>query len=116
MVLSIFNNDETASNIAKEGDHYKTLNIHGREFQILYGYYDECERQNPLVDPMPIYPDFLKEPLYTAEGLPFVTKMQDSCEHYKGKGGSFSECADCSYYLHGDELLGVCTCPHNRKK
>lgn len=98
----------------REGDLYKEFTLHGHTFSLYYGYYEERERENPAAEPMPIYPDFLKEPRYTADGFPFVTKMQDACKHYKGRRGKFSECAECEYYLHGDELLGLCVCPENK--
>ncbi len=98
-----------------EGDLFKRFQIYGHEFEIFYGYYEDIERENPLIDPMPIYPDFLKEPQYTTDGLPFVTKMQDACEYYIGKQKICKECAECEYYKHGEELIGVCTNP-NRKE
>ena len=101
--------------VPQEGTLYKVLNLHGQTFPLYYGYYEECERQNPAVEPMPIYPDFQKEPRYTQDGFPFVTKMQDRCMHYQGKDSQFSDCAECHHYLHGEELLGICICPKNRK-
>lgn len=99
----------------REGDLYKTVRLHGHTFELYYGFYEECDRENPDIEPMPIYPNFLKEPKYTASGLPFVTKMQDSCKYYKGKHGKETECADCEYYKHGEELIGVCSCPENSR-
>lgn len=99
----------------KEGDLYKVLNILGHTFKLYYGYYEECERENPAVEPMPIYPDFIKIPEYTDSGQAFVTKMQDACKHYKGKSSKFNECAECEHYLHGDDLIGICTCRQNKK-
>jgi len=99
-----------------EGELYKRLDIHGKVFEIKYGYYEECDRNNPVVEPMPIYPDFIKNPIYTNEGLPFVTKMQDVCQYYKGKDGVDNGCAECEYYRHGEELIGVCTCVENKKE
>ena len=98
----------------KEGALFKVLKLHGQTFRITYGYYEACDRENPAVDPMPIYPDFTGNPTYSLDGFPFVTKMQDDCKHYKGRRGQFSECAECEYYLHGDELLGLCVCPENK--
>ena len=98
----------------KEGELYKVINLHGQTFPLYFGYYEKCEEENPAIDPMPIYPNFLVEPRYTDEGFAFVTKMQDSCRHYAGKSGKINECAECHYYLHGDELLGICTCPKNK--
>lgn len=110
MVLS----PDTTASPYQEGDLFKKLDVHGHSFDIYYGYYEDCERENPTVAPMPIYPDFLKEPKHTASGAPFVTKMQDACEHYRGKHTSFKECAECVFYSHGDEFIGICTCPENR--
>ena len=116
MISHLFPQDtEPQMSVCQEGDLYKIVNIHGRTFKLYYGYYEDCDRENPAVDPMPIYPDFLKEPQYTDEGFSFVTKMQDACRHYKGKAGKFNDCAECQYYMHGDELLGICTCPKNKK-
>ncbi len=101
---------------AQPGDLYKEIEIFGKTFHIYYGYYDECEQDNPLVDPMPIYPDFLKDPQHTEEGYAFVTKMQDACKHYDGKPSEYKECAECAYYHHGEELLGICTYPERSKE
>lgn len=115
MLTRIFLQDSPQSAVPKEGDVYKVLHIHDHKFELLYGYYEACERENPAIDPMPIYPDFVKEPWFTKEGLPFVTKMQDICEHYHGKNACFSECADCGYYSHGEDLIGVCVCPQKHQ-
>ena len=101
--------------LLKEGDLYRIIQLHGHTFPLYYGYYADCERENPTIDPMPIYPDFLANPQYTADGFPFVTKMQDACPYYKGNKTNCNECAECEYYAHGDELLGLCICPKNRK-
>ena len=98
-----------------EGDLYKVLTAAGQSFSLYYGYYDERERANPYIEPMPIYPDFLSEPCYTAEGFPFVTKMQDACKHYVGVANGNEECAECIWYRNGEELLGTCACLENRR-
>lgn len=98
----------------EEGLLYRCVTIYGHTFPLYYGYYEECDRINPEVDPMPIYPDFLKEPRFTEQGHPFVTKMQDACPYYRGKAGKCRECADCKYYQHGDDLLGICLCPKHQ--
>lgn len=115
MLTRIFLQDSPKTAIPKEGDVYKILRIHDCEFKLLYGYYETQERENPAIDPMPIYPDFIKEPWFTKAGLPFVTKMQDTCEHFQGKASCFSECADCSFYSHGEDLIGLCVCPQKNK-
>ena len=116
MVSYLLNGDDALTDKeCQEGELYKVVNLHGHTFELYYGYYEECDRQNPAVEPMPIYPDFIKCPKYTYQGFPFVTKMQDCCKHYKGKAVKECDCAECEYYLHGDELIGVCVCPHNKK-
>lgn len=92
-----------------EGDLFNIFHIHGKRFEIFYGYYEDCERKNPLVEPMPIYPDFLENPQYTKKGFPFVTKMQDACKYYKGNKSEYNECAECEYFENGEDLIGVCT-------
>lgn len=115
MIGTLFSQDTHGkAPVPEEGELYKEIKLHGQTFPLYYGYYAKCERENPAIDPMPIYPNFLEEPRYTDEGFAFVTKMQDSCRHYVGKLGKFNECAECEYYLHGDELLGICTCSKNK--
>ena len=114
MLRSVLSQNGVCSH--SEGELYKRLDINGCVFEIKYGYYEECDRNNPLVEPMPIYPDFIKNPVYTNEGFPFVTKMQDVCEHYKGMEIVDKGCAECEYYNHGDELIGTCTCINNKKE
>jgi len=116
MISSAFNyEDRHNQSRPREGMLYKVVDLHGHRFPLYYGYYEEWERENPAEEPMPIYPDFLKQPRYTAEGFPFVTKMQDPCKYYRGREGDFNDCGECSHYLHGDELLGICVCPENRQ-
>lgn len=116
MINNLFSQDtQTNTPTHKEGELYKIVNISGHIFELYYGYYEECERKNPDVEPMPIYPNFFKNPEYTDEGFAFVTKMQDACKHYKGKPGQFNECAECENFLHGNDLIGICTCLKNIK-
>lgn len=114
MLLRTNGDSKSEKNGCREGDLYKILQVNGRPFPLYYGYYDECDRKNYLAEPMPIYPDFLRNPCYTEEGAPFVTKMQDACEHYLGAISGCEECAECSWYRQGEELLGICACPANR--
>ena len=99
----------------KEGELYKTLEVGGKAFELYYGFYSSCDRQNPLVDPIPIYPDFLQDPQYTVEGYAFATMMQDVCEHYDGDEEDDADCSQCRFFQRGEELLGVCGCPKNRR-
>lgn len=95
-----------------EGELYKKVELHGRTFTLYYGYYDECDRRNPLCEPIVIYPDFTKEPIYTDDGEPFVTMMQDACENYRGISAPTSDttCAECKFFKRGEEWFGICTC------
>ncbi|MBR4971572.1 MAG: hypothetical protein IKY59_01215 [Oscillospiraceae bacterium] len=115
MLSQLFLQESRSTATPKEGDVYKVLQIHQRQIELRYGYYEAQERENPDIDPMPIYPDFLKDPWFTDEGFPFVTKMQDVCEHYQGKAADYCECAECSFYSHGDDLIGICVCPHRQQ-
>ena len=101
----------------REGDLYKVVTTYGKTFELRYGYYEEKDRLNPLCKPAIIYPDFLKNPLFTDDGKPFVTVMQDACVHYKGnaKRTSDTNCADCCFFRQGEEWFGVCSCANNRK-
>ena len=99
-------------NSKRDGDLYKVVTIHEVSFELRYGYYEEFERA--VGEPIPIYPDFIKSPRYTKDGYPFVTQMQELCKYGES---SFTEgcCADCRYFVDGEELLGICICPENRK-
>ncbi|MBO5286801.1 MAG: hypothetical protein J6B34_01610 [Clostridia bacterium] len=96
----------------KEGDLYKVVELFGRSFELRYGYYEEYERDR--TEPIPIYPDLKKHPVYTKDGIPFVTQMQELCEYGKSK---FKEgcCVDCEFYKDGAELIGLCTNKNNKK-
>ena len=105
---------EDARECICEGDLYKRIEYGGRTFELRYGYYEECDRHNPLVGPVPIYPDFVANPVYDREGRPFVTDMQDACAHYKGTSPE-DGCYSCCNHQSGSEFLGICLCEANRK-
>lgn len=92
----------------REGDIYKILKVAEREFVIRYGYYSEGDRL--LEDPMPILPDFLVNPEYSKCGRPFVTRIQDACEHYSTVNDSSGDgwCADCKYYNNKSDEISLC--------
>jgi len=100
-------------NNVKDGDLYKIITLFDKVFEIRYGYYEDYERESG--EPIPIYPDFKSNPEYTDEGLPFVTQMQELCEHGES---SFADgcCADCRHYRDGEDLIGVCTNIKNKKE
>ena len=100
----------------KEGDLFKVIVAHGKTFELRYGYYSDSDRDNPHIEPMEMYPNFIENPQYTAEGVPFVTALQKNCEHFKGEPNEDNTCYQCSYYEKCEELLGVCRCKARRKK
>ena len=100
----------------KEGDLYKVITAHGKSFEIRYGYYEEIDRQNPKVEPMEIYPNFIEKPIYADDGVPFATAMQKSCGYFKGETDVDNTCYQCGYYEKCEELLGVCRCKARWKK
>lgn len=107
---SVFSDTQAAT--PREGDLFKIISLHGQSFEIRYGYYEEIERGG---DPMEIYPDFIKEPIYTEEGAPFVTLMQDPCACYRPKDEKADyDCGGCLYMERGDELIAVCRCEENK--
>ena len=97
----------------RDGDVYKTLIINGSIFEIRYGYYEEFERES--CDPVPIYPDFLRDPMYDKDGYPFATAMQDVCDRFEGGCGELG-CWGCRHYRAMDDLVGICTNAFNKKR
>ena len=91
----------------KEGELYKTVKIFGKVLELRYGYYDDIDRNHP---PDIIYPDFKKAPIYTDNGEPFVTMMQDACPLFLGDTEITTDttCADCDYFLRSEEWFGIC--------
>ena len=103
----------TAQNITpREGELYKAITIDGHTFEIYYGFYEEVDRR---YDPIAIYPDFTKEPVYTDAGIPFATQMQDICRCYIGEHGE-DGCGSCAYFKKSTDLFGLCTCEQRRKQ
>ena len=98
----------------KEGDLYKIIKVFDQEFEIKYGYYEELDRYSIFNEPIPIYPNFFKEPRYTKEGFPFVTHMQDKCIFYKGKENGDS-CYNCLNFKKVEDLIGICKCEFKNK-
>jgi len=92
-----------------EGELYKTLYIRGKRIDLFYGYYEDSDRY--YSEPYVIYPDFLKSPVYTEDGFPLVTMMQEACEKFESLKNSDKDCSQCKYFLKFDELLGICINP-----
>lgn len=101
--------------IKKEGDLYKIVNVHGRDFPLYYGYYDQRDKESKYNDPIPIYPNFKLFPIYTNEGFPYATEMQDACIYYEGNPSEES-CFYCKHFKRGEELIGLCVCINNKKE
>ena len=115
MLKAILNQGIEQAPTHKEGDLYKEIMVGGNVFRLFYGYYEEFERESPFNDPMPIYPDFIKKPHYTAEGIPIVTAMQNVCAFYHGINDEDSSCSECSFFQKSEELFGLCNCPQNKR-
>ena len=98
----------------REGELYRVIALEGREFAVYYGYYEECDRQNPLCGPVPIYPDFRRTPVYSSEGYPFATDMQDPCRYFAGEEPDIG-CYGCRHYRRGADFIGLCHCEENRR-
>lgn len=97
----------------KEGDLYEILTVDGKRFEIRYGYYEEMDRISKYNEPIPIYPNFLKNPMYNNRGQPFVTEMQDICKYFEGKM-MVDICCGCKYFKKGEDLVGTCLCEKNK--
>lgn len=112
------NSETKSSNLKKprEGELYKVITAYGKNFEIYYGYYEEMDRYSQYNEPMEIYPDFIKCPVYTEEGNPFVTAMQKPCENFGGVPDVDNTCYQCSHYKKCEELLGICGCKMNIRK
>lgn len=96
--------------VLREGDLYKVIEVDGNTFKILYGYYEESERDK--VEPLPVFPDLKKNPVYTADGKPIVTAIQEPCEYYAPINRERSEewCGDCISYLNTENEISICGC------
>lgn len=114
MFKGLFSQSDSSA-LPKEGDLYKEITIYGKTFRLLYGYYEDFERYGQYNEPMPIYPDFIKEPVYTENGIPFVTAMQDVCKDYEGKHDGDS-CSECRYFQKSEALFGLCNCSSKQNR
>lgn len=96
----------------REGDLYETLFVDGGTFEIYYGYYEEFERGD--LDPIPIYPDLGRMPLYGASGKRIVTHMQEPCSHFMATTDSERCCGCCAHYPHNGQMINACQCPQTQ--
>ena len=96
----------------KEGELYRVYDIGGNVFEVYYGYYSESERGS--VEPLPIFPDFIKSPAYADDGSPIVTRVQSPCECYSPHDNKEDWCGDCKHYLDANEEISICVCEKRR--
>ena len=101
----------------KEGDLYRRITVFAKTFDLYYGYYEDYERESEYSEPIPIYPDFTRDPVYDESGLPIVTEMQPACLYFDG-AQTEAICFRCRHFQRGEELFGLCRCPerHNPEK
>ncbi len=105
---------ETREHLPQEGDLYKIYQVDGYTFEIRYGYYEENERGR--VEPLPIFPDFRKYPMYTSNGYPLASLIHGACEHYRStKIKQEHHCGDCIHYSDPKGEVAVCRCEARRK-
>ncbi|MGI6499951.1 MAG: hypothetical protein ACOX1S_03560 [Anaerostipes sp.] len=97
-----------------EGEVYKVYEIEDKSFTIYYGYYSDLDREGEVL--LPIFPNFYLDPVYTKEGFPYCTRIQDTCHHYCCRHGGSGDgwCSDCVYYP--DESMEIAVCMCNKRK
>ena len=99
----------------REGDLYRIITVEGHRFELRYGYYAEFERGG---DPVVIYPNLMKERLYTSDGKMLACSVQEPCEHYLVPYGKEKNdcCDDCIYYSEPRDEISICLCEQNRSE
>ena len=57
-----------------------------------------------------IYPDFVKDPVYTPEGCPVLFTGEDACAYAQASDGATCiDCGSCQFYRQKPgALIGVC--------
>ena len=98
-----------------EGELYKVYTIDCYTFEIRYGYYDEKERGR--IEPLPIFPDLMANPIYSLDGERIVTAIQLPCQHYQPMDSHAPEewCGDCKHYANGTFEIGLCRCSQQQR-
>ncbi len=116
IIMQVFLLGGEAMDRIREGDLYRRITIEDVLFEIRYGYISENERLYWEVSP--IYPDFMKHPIYTKDGCPFATVYQDGCQFYHPKENASDEhwCSDCVHFEKKEDYIGICRCERNRGK
>ncbi len=106
---------EKAVPIPVEGQLYKVIHIDEHRFELRYGYNEEFERESG--QPVVLFPDLGNNPVYTQDGYPVVSAVQDPCRYYTVPEKHMPEqwCADCVYYPGIHQEVGICRCEMRRK-
>ncbi len=103
------NYDLHGFDLPKEGELYKIYEVGGYTFEIRYGYYAESERGR--VEPLPIFPDFRKTPVYTEDGYPLAALIHSACRYYKSENlKPENYCGDCIHYSEPKLEIAICKC------
>ncbi len=109
------NYDPHNLDLPMEGELYKVYEVGGYTFEIQYGYYAENERGR--VEPLPIFPDFRKEPVYTEDGYQLAALIHSACQYYKSdRARPERHCGDCIHYSEPTQEIAICRCPQRCKK
>ena len=96
----------------REGDIYEVLSVDGGTFEIRYGYYEDFERDGS--EPIPIYPDLEKSPVYGVSSKLIVTFMQNPCVHYEPRvEDAEAYCGCCRHYPNNKQMINACKCKEN---
>lgn len=106
---------EPSASPPREGDLYKVIDVFGKSFEIYYGYYEDGDRYSKYPEPIEVFPDFIKNPVYTDDGYAFITAIQEPCHFFKKARDINDRCRDCVHYEVGEELIGLCKHRARRK-
>lgn len=116
MLNKPYNSASARESHPKEGDLYKIITVFGNTFEIYYGYYEDSDRYSKFPEPVEVFPNFVKAPLFTENGEPFVTAIQSPCESFEKVRDITDTCVDCKYFKPGEELIGLCVCEKNLQR
>lgn len=88
--------------------------LDGDTCEVLFIYDSQCQRH------FGEYPDFEESPRYTGNGWPWVTAMQESCQHSINKYDFQERCMDCGscqYFVQEQDhdLIGICYHENQRR-
>ena len=89
----------------------KKYNVEGATLTIPLRYDEDSGRY------MEVYPDFIKDPVYTPEGNPIMLTLEDACAFGEKKDANepLVDCGSCRFYRQlPNALIGVCG--HEKKR